>query len=99
MLALKERLGLFENPYVDPDRAERVVNCAAHRELALQCARQSLVLLKNDPGKGGEGREPLPLSRDRVRTLALIGPPPRSARRSGNWWATTYGSCTHAAAT
>ncbi|MEV6949116.1 glycoside hydrolase family 3 C-terminal domain-containing protein [Streptomyces sp. NPDC051172] len=37
-------------------------------------ARESLVLLKNDPGKGGEGRELLPLSRDRVRTLALIGP-------------------------
>ncbi|RPF34629.1 glycoside hydrolase family 3 C-terminal domain-containing protein [Streptomyces sp. TLI_185] len=74
VLTLKERLGLFENPYVDPDRAERVVNCAAHRELALQCARQSLVLLKNDPGKGGGGRELLPLSRDRVRTLALIGP-------------------------
>ncbi|MGW3122202.1 hypothetical protein ACWDBW_34585 [Streptomyces sp. NPDC001107] len=28
---LKERLGLFENPYADPDRAERVVNCAALR--------------------------------------------------------------------
>ncbi|GHE06514.1 glycoside hydrolase family 3 C-terminal domain-containing protein [Streptomyces alanosinicus] len=67
VLTLKERLGLFEDPYVDPDRAERVVNGPAHRRLALEAARSCLVLLKN------EG-ELLPLSRDRVRTLALIGP-------------------------
>ncbi|MFF7473229.1 glycoside hydrolase family 3 C-terminal domain-containing protein [Streptomyces sp. NPDC008092] len=67
VLALKERLGLFENPYVDADRAERVVNCAPHRDLALRAARESTVLLKNEGGL-------LPLAADRVRTVALIGP-------------------------
>ena len=28
-------MGLFDDPYVDPDEAERVVGCDAHRELAL----------------------------------------------------------------
>ncbi|MFF3990193.1 glycoside hydrolase family 3 C-terminal domain-containing protein [Streptomyces sp. NPDC001797] len=67
VLTLKERLGLFENPYVDADRAERVVNCAPHRALALRAARESMVLLKNEGGL-------LPLAADRVRTVALIGP-------------------------
>ncbi|MEU6193841.1 glycoside hydrolase family 3 C-terminal domain-containing protein [Streptomyces sp. NPDC047061] len=67
VLALKERLGLFENPYVDAARAERVVNCAPHRALALRAARESMVLLKNED-------ELLPLAADRIRTVALIGP-------------------------
>ncbi|MEU9340650.1 glycoside hydrolase family 3 C-terminal domain-containing protein [Streptomyces sp. NPDC048278] len=67
VLTLKERLGLFENPYVDAARAERVVNCLPHRALALRAARESTVLLKNEGGL-------LPLAADRVRTVALIGP-------------------------
>ena len=35
MLLWKFKLGLFEDPYVDPEAAERVVGCDAHRELAL----------------------------------------------------------------
>ena len=42
------RLGLFEKPYVDPDRAVRVVHTAENQELALRAARESIVLLKND---------------------------------------------------
>ena len=44
----KFQLGLFDDPYVDPDEAERVVGCEAHRELALQAARETITLLKNE---------------------------------------------------
>jgi beta-glucosidase len=58
---------LFEQPYVDPDRAERVTNTAAHQALALEAARKSIVLLRNQGGL-------LPLDRAKVKTLAVIGP-------------------------
>jgi beta-glucosidase len=67
MLLAKVRLGLFDDPYVDPDEAERVVGCDAHRALALQAARETITLLKNDGGL-------LPLDPARLRTLAVIGP-------------------------
>ncbi len=47
-LRLKFLLGLFENPYVDPDRTVNVTNSQAHRELAAEAARRSIVLLKNE---------------------------------------------------
>ena len=58
---------LFDHPYVDPDRAERVTNTAEHQALALEAARKSIVLLKNSGGL-------LPLDRGKVKTLAVIGP-------------------------
>ena len=67
MLAWKFRLGLFEDPYVDPAAAERLVGCEAHRELALQAARETITLLKNDDGLA-------PLDPRRIRTIAVIGP-------------------------
>jgi beta-glucosidase len=66
-LEAKFRLGLFEHPYVDPDRAAAVTNSQAHRELAAQAARESIVLLKNEGGV-------LPLDRSRLHTIAVIGP-------------------------
>ena len=50
MLRAKFLAGLFERPYVDPDRAERVTNTPAHQALALEAARKSIVLLKNERG-------------------------------------------------
>jgi len=67
MLAWKFRLGLFEDPYVDPAVAERIVGCEAHRELALQAARETITLLKNDGGLA-------PLDPRRIQTIAVIGP-------------------------
>ena len=48
MLLWKFRMGLFDDPYVDPEEAERIVGCDAHRELALQAARETITLLKNE---------------------------------------------------
>ena len=66
-LRAKFLLGLFENPYVDPDRAVRVTNSSEHRELAAEAARRSIVLLKNETNL-------LPLDRSRLRSIAVIGP-------------------------
>jgi beta-glucosidase len=67
MLLWKFKLGLFDDPYVDPDEAERVVGCAAHRELALVAARETITLLKNENNLA-------PLDASNIKTLAVIGP-------------------------
>jgi beta-glucosidase len=67
MLAWKFRLGLFEDPYVNPDEAERIVGCEANGKLALQAARETITLLKNDGGLA-------PLDIRKIKTLAIIGP-------------------------
>jgi beta-glucosidase len=67
VLSAKFRLGLFENPYVDPAYAERITNGPAHRSLALEAAQRAIVLLKNDGPL-------LPLDLGRLKTIAVIGP-------------------------
>lgn len=47
-LAFKRKLGLFENPYVPENLEKQVRVSAAHRAAALEIARKSIVLLKND---------------------------------------------------
>ncbi|HZQ56007.1 MAG TPA: glycoside hydrolase family 3 C-terminal domain-containing protein [Bryobacteraceae bacterium] len=66
VLDLKFRLGLFENRYVDIDRAMRTVHSQSHQDLALRAAREGTVLLKND-------RNVLPL-RKNLKSIAVIGP-------------------------
>ncbi len=66
VLQAKFELGLFENPYADPARAERVIGSAEHRELARQVARESVVLLRNE-------RNVLPLAKD-LGSIAVVGP-------------------------
>jgi len=50
LLLLKEKfeLGLFENPYVDVDAAEKIVNNDMFRERAALALRKSIVLLRNE---------------------------------------------------
>ena len=67
ILSLKFKMGLFENPRrSDLAKAREVIFCQAHRELNLETARQSIVLLRNDGL--------LPLSPSGVRRVAVIGP-------------------------
>lgn len=66
ILRLKFRMGLFENPYVNPKEATKWVRSTAHQELAREIARKSVVLLKNDGV--------LPLNRNTVKSIAVIGP-------------------------
>jgi beta-glucosidase len=68
ILRAKIRLGLLDDLcYADPDQAERVTNCSAHRVLALRAAREAIVLLKNQ-------KDLLPLDTDEIRSIAVIGP-------------------------
>ena len=67
VLRAKFQMGLFEDPYVDPDEAERRVRDPRHRELALEAARKTITLLKNDHAT-------LPLDPSRLRRVAVIGP-------------------------
>jgi len=72
LLRLKFQLGLFENPYVDVEHAVNTVHTDENRELALETARQSIVLLKNARLPGQE-KNILPLSKN-IKNIAVIGP-------------------------
>jgi len=66
ILRLKFEMGLFENPYVDPDKAKEEVRTPEHIALARKAAQQSVVLLKNK-------NNTLPLDKS-IRKVAVIGP-------------------------
>jgi beta-glucosidase len=67
ILTAKFRLGLFDNPYVDPDYAEKVTNSPEHKKLAAEAARKTIVLLKNE-------KNLLPLDISKMKSIAVIGP-------------------------
>jgi len=67
MLYWKFQMGLFEDPYVDPHEAERIVGCESNRAVALEAARESITLLKNDD-------DLLPLNPQTIKTIAVVGP-------------------------
>ena len=79
VLEAKFRMGLFETPYVDEDRAREVLADPAHREVALTAAERSAVLLRN------EG-ELLPLDAGRLSAIAVIGPLADSKRDTIGPW-------------
>lgn len=67
VLITKFRLGLFEDPYVDADKAEEIVGSAQKKAVAYKAATEAMVLLKNDNNF-------LPLDKNKVKTIAFIGP-------------------------
>ena len=75
ILRLKFRLGLFDDPYVDPETAPKINDCSEHRKLALKAAQQSIVLLKNDS-------QLLPLKQN-IQSIAVIGPSADEVRLGG----------------
>lgn len=75
VLRAKLQLGLFENPYVDPDSAAHWNGHPDHRALAREAARASIVLLKNQRGI-------LPLS-PKLESVAVIGTDAVEARLGG----------------
>src|SRR4029079_1609429 len=66
ILKTKFRLVLFDNPYVDPDYAEKINNSAEHKKLAAETARKAIVLLKNE-------KSLLPLELSMWKSVAVIG--------------------------
>lgn len=82
ILRQKFRLGLFENALVDPARAQKTVHSAEHQELALEAARETIVLLENE-------NHVLPLRKD-LGSIAVIGPNADDARNQlGDYVSTT----------
>jgi beta-glucosidase len=74
MLYWKFKMGLFDDPYVDADEADRIVASGANRELALKAAREAMTLLKNDGNV-------VPLNLKNIKKIAVVGP---NANRSLN---------------
>ena len=68
LLRGRMRLGVFDDPALNPYNkiSPSVVGCKEHQELALETARQSLVLLKND-------KNILPLNPSKVKSVAVVG--------------------------
>jgi beta-glucosidase len=78
VLILKERLGLFEDPYRRGKSPESSSALAQRRQLARQIAARSIVMLKN-------AGDVLPISS--ARRVAVIGPLANaSAEMRGVWW-------------
>jgi len=67
MLFWKFEMGLFDDPYVDPEDADRVVGCEEHSSLALTAAHEAITLLKNQNNIA-------PLDLNSIKTIAVIGP-------------------------
>lgn len=84
ILTVKFLLGLFDHPFADPPLVD-TVGSEAHRELARQAVRQSLVLLKNE-------NNALPIDKD-TNTIYVAG---RAADdiglQSGGWTITWQGA-------
>jgi beta-glucosidase len=79
VLELKERLGLFDDPYRRGKSSESPAALAGRRQLSRDIATRSIVMLKNTG-------DALPISGD-VRRLAVIGPLANvSAEMRGVWW-------------
>lgn len=67
LLKAKFELGLFDNPYVNPDEAAAFCGSAENRELAKKAALQSIVLLENK-------NNAVPLDISKLKNIAVIGP-------------------------
>lgn len=67
VLSAKFRAGLFENPYVDEQRAATVLGSPDHNQLARQVADEAVILLQNND-------KVLPLDPLKIDSIAVIGP-------------------------
>ncbi len=78
VLSLKNKLGLFENPYgnIDEEREKKILKSQEHLEKARKLTAETFVLLKND-------KQVLPLKKD--SKIALIGPYADNIAILGSW--------------
>jgi beta-glucosidase len=79
VLRAKLQMGLFDQPYVDEERAREVLADPAHREVARKAAERAAVLLRN------EGNV-LPLDSVQVSSIAVLGPLADSKRDTLGPW-------------
>ncbi len=67
MLRVKFQLGLFDDPYVDPEYAQKVADDDSNKKLALESALQAVTMLENKNNAA-------PVDMDKIKTIAVIGP-------------------------
>ena len=79
ILALKFRLGLFEDPRLpDAERIKAVIGSAEHQQTNLELARESVALLRNDGT--------LPFAANTAKRIAVVGPLADDAQNQlGDW--------------
>ena len=87
LLIARFELGDLDNDDLNPwtKIPESVVACDAHKQLALEMARKSIVLLKNGRGEGAANKPPLPLERDGERLVVLGANAIDSVMQWGNY--------------
>ena len=73
LLRDKFRLGLFDDPYVDPEEAERICGCAEFRSAGDRLQRRSAVLVTNDGTLPLAGRPRLYLDGVSAESAAAYG--------------------------
>lgn len=78
ILAVKVRMGLFEQPYVDEALLAQVVALPEHRAEARRAAQRSMVLLRNQGGL-------LPLTKS-LKHVAVLGPVADSMEATEGSW-------------
>ena len=84
ILALKFRLGLFEDPRLpDQERIDAVIGSDEHQRLNLELIRESVALLKNIGS--------LPFAADDAKRIAVVGPPADDAQTQLGDWAGNSG--------
>ncbi|MGW2407633.1 glycoside hydrolase family 3 protein [Streptomyces sp. NPDC001739] len=76
ILLLKERRGLFDDPYTSRGEVDRVVGTRGHLAAADRIADRTTTLLRNDAGV-------LPLSRRRERRVLVVGVDPAAPSGTG----------------
>lgn len=77
ILEAKFRLGLFENRYVKEADSKKQVFTAEHQQTALDIARRSVVLLKNE--------ELLPIDTKKYKKILVTGPNANNQSIMGDW--------------
>ena len=87
ILALKFRLGLFEDPRLpDAERIKAVIGSEEHQRLNLEVARESVALLKNNGALPFE-----PSAADGPKRIAVVGPLADDAQMQLGDWAGNSG--------
>lgn len=78
VLEAKFKLGLFENPYINEKQVSKIVFNPDHQQTALEIARKSIVLLKND-------NKLLPIDKSKYKKIFVTGPNADNQTILGDW--------------
>jgi beta-glucosidase len=78
ILRAKIKLGLFDDWKIAPEQTAKVTFTTAHQQTALEAARKSIVLLKNE-------KNLLPIDPQRFKRILVTGPLANSHALLGDW--------------